>query len=166
MLIKDIVDTVNRGYVASDYLRAPDIYYFMDAVIDDINDRLQSSYPTFTDWKAFVDAWNAVPENATNLKDPAAYDVIPDRYLRKVVPLGTALKFYERDEEGNIVAERYIQKYMDALFLMQRDYHDLVPEEFQDNNGGFIDLSYNRELAPKDLVPRGVVLNGEDFKNI
>lgn len=166
MLIKEIIDTVNRGYVASDYLREPDIFYFMDAVIDDINDHLNSCYPTFSEWYNFVQAWNDNPDNANNLKDATRYDVIPNRYLRKVVPLGTALKFYERDEEGNVVAERYIQKYMDALFLMQRDYHHLVPKEFQDNEGGFVDLSYNRELDPIDLVPRGVVLDGKDTRDI
>lgn len=166
MLIKKIVDTVNRGYVASDYLRTPDIYYFMDMVIDDINDTLNSCYPTFTDWYDYCAAWNADPDNLLNLKDANNYDVIPDRYLRKVVPIGTALKFYERDEEGNVVAERYIQKYVEALFLMSRDYHHLVPELYQDNSGGFIDLAHNRELTPIDLIPRGVVLDGDDTRNI
>ena len=59
MEIKKIVDYINRSYIASDYLRIPDVYYFMDLVIDDINERLQSNFPTFTDWQEFVAGWNA-----------------------------------------------------------------------------------------------------------
>ena len=59
MEIKKIVDYINRSYIASDYLREPDVYYYMDLVIDDINDRLQARYPTFTEWKDFVAKWNA-----------------------------------------------------------------------------------------------------------
>ena len=42
MEIKKLVDTINRTYISSDYLRQPDIYYYMDRVIDDINENLQS----------------------------------------------------------------------------------------------------------------------------
>ena len=49
MEIKKIVDYINRGYIASDYLREPDVYYFMDMVIDDINERLQANFPTFSE---------------------------------------------------------------------------------------------------------------------
>lgn len=164
MLIKKIVDTVNRGYVASDYLRQPDIYYYMDMVIDDINDSLNSIYPTFTDWEDFVEEWNNNPDNVANIKDRTNYDVLPDKYLRKVVALGTALKFYERDEEGNAVAEGYQQRYQEALFKMQRDYHHLVPGVFRDDEGGFIDMAYNREEGPEDLVPRGVVMHGTNSR--
>lgn len=59
MEIKKIIDYVNRGYIASDYLRAPDIYYFMDMVIDDINERLQAKFPNFTDWVQFCAEWNS-----------------------------------------------------------------------------------------------------------
>ena len=60
MEIKKIIDFVNRGFIASDYLRAPDIYYYMDLVIDDINDRLNTKFPTFTEWPEFVAKWNAI----------------------------------------------------------------------------------------------------------
>ena len=59
MEIKKIIDYVNRGYIASEYLRAPDIYYYMDLVIDDINERLQSKFPVFSEWEDFVNKWNA-----------------------------------------------------------------------------------------------------------
>lgn len=158
MKINKLIDTVNRAYIPSDYLRAPDIYYYMDRTIDDINSELQATYPTFTDWYEFVEEWNKV--NPDEPKDRTVYDVIPDKYLRTVVALGTAMYYYASDEEGEQVAIDYQQKYHLALFKMVRDYHMLVPEEFQDNEGGYIDFSYNRERGPRDLHPRGVVMNG------
>lgn len=206
MEIKKIVDYINRAYIASEYLREPDVYYYMDLVIDDINDRLQAKYPTFTEWKDFVARWNAwvagpnpipgegmpeppehpdrpepryahspiygphLPANRINraehrpelLRDNTIYDAFPDKYLRDVVALGVAVKFYTRDEEGEQIALDYQNRYENALFKMTRDYHNQVPWFFQDNTGGFIDFSYNREEGPWDLVPRGVVLRGKD----
>lgn len=204
MEIKKIVDYINRSYIASDYLREPDVYYYMDLVIDDINDRLQARYPTFTEWKDFVAKWNAwvggpdlipgegLPEKPDKpeppkhpelhpwqchyhpgmppmdrklfLRDNSKYDAFPDRYLRDVVALGVAVKFYTRDEEGEQIALDYQNRYELALFKMVRDYHNQVPWYFQNNEGGFIDFSYNREELPWDLVPRGVVLRGDDTR--
>ena len=163
MEIKKIIDYVNRGFIASDYLREPDVYYYMDLVIDDINDRLQAKFPTFSEWNNFVAEWNEHVEPRL-LKDNTKYDAIPDKYLRTVVALGTAVKFYTRDEEGEQIAMDYQNRYEMALFKMVRDYHNQVPWYFQENTGGFIDFSYNREQGPIDLVPRGVVLNGDDTR--
>ena len=74
-------------------------------------------------------------------------------------------KFYTRDEEGEQIALDYQNRYEQALFKMVRDYHNQVPWYFRDERGGFIDFSYNREFdGPCDLVPRGMVLRGEDTK--
>lgn len=169
MEIKKIVDYVNRGFIASDYLREPDIYYYMDLVIDDINERLQATYPNFTDWNDFCARWNAAVTAKWQLpyliRNNRVYDAFPDEYLRTVVALGTACKFYTRDEEGEQVALDYQNRYEAALFKMVRDYHNRVEPWFQDNGGGFIDFRYNREFdGPWNLVPRGVVTRGEDTK--
>lgn len=180
MEIKKIVDFINRGYIASEYLREPDVYYYMDLVIDDINERLQAKYPTFSEWKDFVDKWNnwvansgikpeEVPVGPMSpaplfLRDNTKYDAFPDKYLRDVVALGVAVKFYTRDEEGEQVAMDYQNRYEMALFKMVRDYHNQVPWFFQENTGGYIDFSYNREAGPWDLHPRGVVLRGDDTR--
>ncbi len=66
----------------------------------------------------------------------------------------------DSDEEGEQVALDYQNRYLDELFKMTRDYHSQVPWYFQDNEGGFIDFSYERERCPIDLHPRGVVMNG------
>ena len=97
-------------------------------------------------------------------KDRTVYDAIPDKYLRSVVALGTALYFYTSDEEGEQIAIDYQARYNQQLFYMVRDYHMLVPERFQNNEGGFIDFSYIREHKPKDLHPRGVVMRGYDTR--
>ena len=167
MEIKKIIDYVNRSFIASDYVREPDVYYYMDLVIDDINERLQATFPTFTEWGDFVDKWNkAVDEQHLPYlhRDNTKYDAFPDTYLRSVVALGTAVKFYTRDEEGEQIALDYQNRYEGALFKMQRDYLNQVPEYFQDNTGGLIDFSYVHEEAPEDLVPRGVVLRGKDTR--
>lgn len=186
MEIKQIVNYINRSFIASDYLREPDVYYYMDLVIDDINERLQAKFPTFSEWGEFVAAWNArvsgpnpipgegmpeIPEGAPEpyvnprlLKDNTKYDAFPDKYLRSVVALGTAVKFYTRDEEGEQIAMDYQNRYEMALFKMVRDYHNQVPWYFQERTGGYIDFAYNREQGPWDLKPRGVVLDGYDTR--
>ena len=164
MEINKIIDYVNRSFIASDRLRAPDIYYYMDLVIDDINERLQATYPNFTEWNDFVNKWNENVTDPNFVKVNTVYDVIPDKYIRSVIALGTAVKFYTRDEEGEQVALDYQNRYEAALFKMVRDYHNQVPLMFQNNEGGFIDFSYNREEGPCDLVPRGVVLRGNDTR--
>lgn len=198
MEIKKLVDTINRTYVQSEYLRQPDIYYYMDRVIDDINEHLQACYPTFSEWDEYVEEYNRqfepIPDPPVNdstcppeqphlpgepglpnprplpaynpqrpprrPKDRTVYDVIPDKYLRSVVALGTALYFYTADEEGEQIAMDYQRRYEQQLFYMVRDYHMLVPPEFQNNTGGYIDFSYEREKGPWNLHPRGVVMNG------
>lgn len=206
MQIKKLVDTINRTYVQSEYLRQPDVYYYMDRVIDDINEQLQACYPTFSEWEDYVNKYNKQfgpiptsepidgecppeqphlpgepglpkdrplppkdpkchrPGNIPRPKDRTIYDVIPDKYLRSVVALGAALYFYEADEEGEQIAMDYQRRYEQQLFYMVRDYHMLVPREFQNNEGGYIDFSYVREKGPWDLHPRGVVMDGIDSR--
>lgn len=236
MEITKLVDYVNRGYIASDRLRAPDIYYYIDMVIDDINERLQAKFPVITNWNDFVAGWNASVEHCHNTpdnmptipfepprpnnpynpfdnavphhfdipmmpeyRDPCIceehmpdvnrpnpgnipwhkfpplphhvrsnsnYDAFPDEYLRTVVALGVATKFYTRDEEGEQVALDYQNRYEMALFKMVRDYHNQVPWYFQDRTGGFIDFSCIREAGPHDLTPRGVVMRGNNTRNL
>lgn len=213
MEIKKIVDYVNRAYISSDYIREPEIYYYMDLVIDDINERLQAKFPTITDWGEFCAEWNShlgpsveppgPPEGVPHPIEPVpvpppvpprprpvpispyvpmlnhppkphhikprnnrVYDAFPDEYIRTVLALGTALKFFERDEEGEQIALNYQMKYEQALFKMQRDYIDRVPWYFQDNTGGYIDFTYEEEMGPWNLRPRGVVMRDVNTKNL
>lgn len=126
MKIRDIVKLTNT-YLAGEQLVYQKLLPFYDAVIDDINGRLNSTFPSFTDL------------DVTQLdSDDAVYEFFPDRYIRSVVALGAAHKFYMMDEEGVSYDEAYTGKYEEALFYMTRDYIDQVPEIFQSDSTGSV----------------------------
>ena len=88
MHIANIVTLVNRK-LANELLSQTELLMHMDSVIDDINSQLNSTFPTFTE---------VIAEEGVNDPD---YQFIPDKYLRSVVVVGAAVKYYEADEEGN-----------------------------------------------------------------
>lgn len=142
MKIKDIVKLTNT-YLAGEQLVYQKLIPFYDAVIDDINSKLNSTYPAFSSL------------GFTSLDgDDAVYDFFPDRYIRSVVALGGAHKFYEMDEEGIVYDTSYEQDYERNLFYMTRDYIDQVPEIFQsDSTGGVLihlddDIDYTYPVCP------------------
>lgn len=129
MKVKDIVKLTNT-YLAGEQLVYQKLIPFYDAVIDDINSRLNSTFPSFSSLEF------------TSLEgDDAVYDYFPDRYVRSVVALGGAHKFYTMDEEGVSYDSEYALKYEEALFYMLRDYVDLVPEIFQSDSTGSVPIS-------------------------
>lgn len=145
MKVKDIVKLTNM-YLAGEQLVYQKLVPFYDAVIDDINNRLSSTYPSFSSLEITdLDA------------DTAIYDYFPDAYVRSVVALGAAHKFYTMDEEGMVYDQAYEQKYEEALFYMTRDHIDHVPEIFQsDTTGGVIvhiddDVDYALPICPRLL---------------
>ena len=127
MKVKDLVKLTNT-YLAGEQLVYQKLIPFFDEVIDDINNRLSSTYPSFSSLEL------------TNLDgDDAVYDYFPDQYLRSVVAVGAAHKFYIMDEEGVNYDEEYARKYEEALFYMTRDHIDHVPKIFQsDTTGGVL----------------------------
>lgn len=142
MKIKDIVKLTNK-YLAGEQLVYQKLIPFYDAVIDEINSRLNSTYPAFSSL------------DITDLDaDTAVYDFFPDHYIRTVVALGAAHKFYEMDEEGIIYDTAYDQDYERNLFYMTRDYIDHVPLLFQsDSTGGVLihldeDVDYALPICP------------------
>lgn len=142
MKIKDIVKLTNK-YLAGEQLVYQKLIPFYDAVIDEINSRLNSTYPVFSSL------------DITDLDaDTAVYDFFPDHYIRTVVALGAAHKFYEMDEEGIIYDTAYDQDYERNLFYMTRDYIDHVPLLFQsDSTGGVLihldeDVDYALPICP------------------
>lgn len=127
MKVKDIVKLTNT-YLAGEQLVYQKLIPFYDAVIDDINDRLSSTYPAFSS----LDFTELDAEDAE-------YNFFPDNYIRSVVALGAAHKFYEMDEEGVVYDVAYEQDYEKALFYMTRDHIDHVPRVFQsDTTGGVL----------------------------
>ena len=142
MRVKDIVKLTNT-YLAGEQLVYQKLVPFYDAVIDEINSRLNSTYPSFSSL------------GLTDLDgDTAVYDYFPDQYVRSVVALGAAHKFYEMDEEGVVYDTSYAQDYERNLFYMTRDHIDHVPMIFQaDSTGGVLvhldeDVDYAFPICP------------------
>lgn len=125
MKVIDIVKLSNK-YLAGEQLTYSKLLPFLDAVIDDINNELNSTFPSFS---------SLAIDGQPSKND--VYDVFPDHYIRSVVCIGAASKFYTMDEEGIISAEGYEMTYRQNLFYMLRDYVEHVPEFFQsDSKGG------------------------------
>jgi hypothetical protein len=91
----------------------------LDSVIDDINARLNSTFPAFSEF------------NNTDHPQYPDYNFFPDKYIRSVIVPGAAYKFYVMDAEASTSAPEYQKEYYTNLFYMERDYLELVPEEFQ-----------------------------------
>ena len=128
MKVIDIVKLSNK-YLAGEQLTYNRLLPFLDAVIDDINNKLNSTYPAFS---------VVCPPERLSEQHNMAYTCFPDGYIRSVVCLGAASKFYTADEEGNIMAEGYETKYQENLFYMMRDFVDHVPQFYQsDSTGGY-----------------------------
>lgn len=126
MQLTQIVRIINDK-LAGENLSYDALKGHMDAVIDDINEKLDSTFPSFTEF-----TMTAYPACYPN------YNFFPDKYIRSVVGFGSAYKFFTTDEEGADVAPKYEQEYYKHLFYMERDYMEQVPEEFQAKNTGSI----------------------------
>lgn len=124
MLISQIKKLFNEA-LAGETLSVNEMLPHLDAAIDGINAKLNSTYPVFS-------------EIPTDTYD-ASYDYFPDKYIRTVVIPGAAWHFYVMDEEGLQTAPQYLQDFETGKFCMQRDMLYKIPEEFQDDDhAGFI----------------------------
>lgn len=120
MKIQDIVAGVNAK-LAGETLTYTQMRILLDEVVDDINTELAAKYPSFDE----------IPSNGV-------YDAFPDKYIRSVIIVGAAFKFYVTDEEGISTATQYSYDYKDRLFYMKRDYTGQVPELYQDRDQGYV----------------------------
>lgn len=135
MYIANLVQLVNRK-LANELLSETELLIYMDSTIDDINANLNTTFPTFSE---------VIAQAGVNNPD---YQAIPNRYLRSVVIVGTAVKYYEADEEGNQSAISFVQDYRQQLFYMLRDYSFNVPAEYRAENQGFVNLSDEKMNTP------------------
>jgi len=132
----ELISTTNR-LLAGEIFPLSEMQIHFDSVIDEINEKLDSKYPTITEHK-----------NAEATKDLDYYDLFPDRYLRTVVAKGAAYKFYVMDEEAIDTAQKYGYEYRDALFRMERDYINDIPEIYQANSRASLDIDeYSRSYS-------------------
>lgn len=125
MEINAILNNVN-SLLAGELLTYDEVKVHLDAVVDDINAKLSSKFPAFSEF------------TAVEYPQYPNYNFFPDKFIRNVVCVGAAYKFYLTDEEGALTAESYSYMYKDNLFVMQRDHSIKVPEEFQDLEQGFL----------------------------
>lgn len=126
MEIAKICNLINQS-LAGELLRQDELILYMDKVIDDINNQLNTNYPTFSEYKAEF------------FPDYPNYNVFPEKYIRSVVVPGAAYNFYKVDEEGNNTAPLFRQEYQTNLFYMVRDMMDKVPRRFQGRCQGYVE---------------------------
>ena len=167
MNINKLCTFINNNYIISENLRSVELMGYMDIVIDDINDRLQASFPVLSEWKDYVTTYNT--EHHLDLDyiplDVDVYTAIPARYLRSIVAIGAALNFFTNDEEGEQVSNKYYIQYERNMFNMIRDFHDLVPTEFKVTNGGYISNRYNTQ-ENFDSCTEGIVINNDNIYDV
>ena len=125
MEIAKICNLINQS-LAGELLRQDELILYMDKVIDDINNQLNTNYPTFSEYKAEF------------FPDYPNYNVFPEKYIRSVVVPGAAYNFYKVDEEGKNTAPLFRQEYQMNLFYMVRDMMDKVPPRFQGRCQGYV----------------------------
>lgn len=118
MHIANLVNLINHK-LADELLSQTQLLMHMDSVVDDINAKLNTIFPTFSE---------VIAKEGVNNPD---YQAIPDKYLRSVVVVGAAHKYYEVDEEGNASAQMFAQDYQQQLFYMLRDYSLSIPTEYR-----------------------------------
>lgn len=138
MKISEIVKRTNEK-LAGETLLYSQLQVYFDEVIDDINSKLNSKFPVFSD--VFT---------ADALQQDAEYNYFPDKYIRTVVVIGAAYKFYCTDEEGIASAQQYGYDYSTNLFVMERDYSNLIPDEYRATEQGYLKGGFNFSL--KDFL--------------
>lgn len=125
MLISKIVNGVNAK-LAGELLSLSELQVWLDTVVDEINAKLNTKFPVFSELG----------------DDVAEYTAIPDKYIRTVIIPGTAYYFYTTDEEGAMVAPEYKEAYYRNLFYMERDFMQFIPPEYLESDlQGTIDFS-------------------------
>ena len=126
-------------HLADELVSEVEMLSYMDRVIDDINVQLNTTFPTFTEFK------EQQTEQATLDSLDLDYTAIPDKYIRTVVIPGAAYKYYTTDEEGNYAAPKYEEDYRQGLFYMVRDYSFSVPTQYRADAQGFVNLQDSDE---------------------
>lgn len=130
MEIAKICTLINQS-LAGEMLRQDELMLYMDKVIDDINNQLNSNYPTFSEYTSEF------------FPDYPNYNVFPEKYIRNVVVPGAAYNFYKVDEEGNNTAPLFRQEYQTNLFYMVRDMMDSVPSKYSGRCQGYTHMDSN-----------------------
>lgn len=151
MLLRNLQRLINTK-LAGEMLRYDEMIPYLDDVIDEINDLLDTNYPVFSEFNPInfpdyrKELYTTVdPETGEEIVDEKTkalvysnYDVFPDKYIRSVVVPGAAYKWFTVDEEGISTAPLFQQEYEQGKFKMLRDYVDFVPPCFRKQSTGAI----------------------------
>lgn len=145
MKYNTIISIISKQ-LADELVSEAEMLSYMDRVIDDINARLDTVFPTFTEFK----------EANGNIDGTILdYTAIPDKYIRTVVVPGAASKYYTTDEEGGYAAPKYADDYAQGLFYMERDFSFSVPEQYRAENQGFVEWDLDSDGGLIASVDRG-----------
>lgn len=126
MLISEMVRKANTQ-LDGERLTTAKMLPHLDYAIHDLNQSLNSDFPTVSDYAA------AQIAEANELTiDTVNYNLFPPRYIETVVVLGAARHFYRVDEEGAVATPVLDAEYGKNLFFMQRDYIHAVPTAYKD----------------------------------
>lgn len=129
MQIATLIQNIN-SQLADELFSIAELAVFVDKAIDEVNTRLNTKFPVLSD---------VITEAKAAGSSSFEYSAIPDKYLRSVIVPGAAFKYYTTDEEGAAVAPKYEEEFLKGLFYMERDYLNLVPEQYQENiNQGWV----------------------------
>lgn len=121
------IRTLTNTRLAGEQLTYSALVPYFDAVVDEINEKMHACFKTFSE------------VNPTGFGEPSVYSEFPDKYIRTVVCLGAAAKWYVDDEEGIETATALKMQYDNNLFVMVRDYGPLIPEDKKRNDvSGFL----------------------------
>lgn len=131
MKYNTVIGLVSK-HLADELVSEGEMLSYLDRVVDDINAKLNSTFPTFSEWKEM----NSDVDGAY-----LDYTAIPDKYIRTVIIPGAAFKYYTTDEEGSYAAPKYEEDYKQGMFYMLRDFSFKIPEEYQADEQGYVDLS-------------------------
>jgi hypothetical protein len=143
MLISTLVQNIN-SQLAGELLSIGELTVFIDKAIDEVNIRLNTTFPVLSE---------VIAKQLADGAKEFTYTHIPDKYIRTVIVPGATFKYYTTDEEGAAVAPKYEEEFLKGLFYMERDYLNLIPEEYQDSieqgwirgNGILESDEYNRQ---------------------
>jgi hypothetical protein len=118
MKIGMIVKRVNQ-LLAGETLSYSELVPHLDTTMDLINTELSAKFPVFSE--------------LTDVTPETDFTLLPDKYIRSVLCLGTAINFYITDEEGSTGPQAYAMLFEQALYNMKRDWLQFVPEEYVDD---------------------------------
>lgn len=144
MQYRTVVDLISKQ-LGGELVTEAEMLSYIDRVIDDINAQLNACFPTFTEFKTLNQSDDVTLLNLD-------YTPIPDKYIRTVIIPGAAFKFYTTDEEGAYAAPKYEEDYKQGMFYMVRDFSFSIPEEYQAEEQGYVQMSGDN---PGLIVRRG-----------